>query len=497
MTLSIRSLAKSYGTFRVLHDVDFTVEPGEVHALLGPNGAGKSTLIKCISGIQGHDTGQISLDGDELRLASPTEAFDAGIATIHQHLSLIDTLSVSDNIFMGRELSRGPLVDLKAQRRKTQELLDRFQIPVRPTTQVGSLPVGYKQLIEIAKAWHRTQVKVLILDEPTSALTEDETLRLFGEIERMKEAGARIVYTTHRLGEIYRIADRITVIRDGRVALSAPTDEVSSREVVHAISGRALAAAEPATGAEARIRDREALVLEGFRGPRFGPIDLRVRAGEIVGLYGVLGSGRSSMLETLAGHFRPDDGRVSIDGNDLGTRWRPPQVIARGLAFVPSDRARQALWGTLSAGDNMLMAAYRALRRGPLRSLARERRAFDHAAERLDLQPPDQQRLGKDYSGGNQQKIVIGRWLQSDDLRVLILDEPTQGVDVGARRKIYDLCHELADRGVAVLFASSDAEEIVRLADRVLVIDQGRQIAEYSGHSITEEVLLSSAHELV
>ncbi|WBU37985.1 sugar ABC transporter ATP-binding protein [Homoserinibacter sp. YIM 151385] len=495
MTLTIASAAKSYGSFRVLHDIDLEVAPGEVHALLGPNGAGKSTLIKCIGGVQPFDAGDIRLDGEPLAPVSPSEAFELGIATIHQHLSLIGSLSVSDNIFLGSELRRGGLVARGEQRRRTQELLDRFGITTRPDALVSTLPVGVKQLIEIAKAWHRTDVRVLILDEPTSALAEDETLRLFVEIERMREAGARIIYTTHRLGEIYRIADRVTVVRDGGIALTGSTADVRPEQIVAAISGRDdLTAGPPSRAASGRVEPL--LDVRGLTGPRFGPVDLAVGAGEIVGLYGVLGSGRSSILETLAGEHRPEAGSAELAGRPLPLRRSPADAIAAKLAFVPSDRAKQALWGSLAAADNMLMPSYRALATAGLRSAADERAAFDATAERLDLQPPDPRRPGGDFSGGNQQKIVLGRWLQDDELRLLVLDEPTQGVDVGARQKIYETCRELAASGTGVLFASSDADEVVRLADRVLVVDHGRVVAEYAGDAITEDALLRSAHEL-
>ncbi|HEU5037290.1 MAG TPA: sugar ABC transporter ATP-binding protein [Nocardioides sp.] len=479
----------------MLHDIDFEVRPGTVHALLGPNGAGKSTLIKCISGVQSFDRGEVTLDGDELDSQTPSAAFNAGIATIHQHLSLIDSLSVSDNIFLGREVTAGPLVNKSHQQRETQRLLEQFGIPVRPSTRVGGLPVGVKQLIEVAKAWHRTQIRVLILDEPTSALTEDETLRLFAEVERMKTAGVRIIYITHRLGELYRIADEVSVIRDGGVALSGPIKEIEPQQIVAAIAGRSHDEG-PRAGASTRITDRAMLRLEGLQGPRFGPVDVEVRAGEIVGLYGVLGSGRSSCLETVAGGFAAERGRVVVDETPVRNH-SPAAAIRAGIAFVPSDRASQALWGTLEASANMLMPSFREFASGLFRSRRRERESFHRVADQLELQPPDMQRAARDFSGGNQQKIVLGRWTQSPSLRVLILDEPTQGVDVGARRKIYETCQELARRGVAILFASSDADEIVTLADRVVVVDDGQPIAEYTGTDITEESLLRSAHELI
>lgn len=499
MTLSVTAASKSYGAFPVLNDVDFEVAAGQVHALLGPNGAGKSTLIKCIGGVQPFTSGQLRLDGEVLDLRSPSDAFATGIATIHQHLSLIDPLSVSDNIFLGQELTTGPLLNKRVQAKQTQELLEQFNIRVRPSTQVGALAVGTKQLIEIAKAWHRTKVRVLILDEPTSALAEEETLTLFEQITRMRTEGTRVIYTTHRLGEIYKIADHVSVIRDGGVVLTGETSTIEPRAIVAAISGREQEQRRFNTDRDDRRQDRVALRVRGLAGPRFGPVSLEVRAGEVLGLYGVLGAGKTSLLETIIGGFHRESGDVEVDGN-VSVGAGPQSTIHDGICFVPSERSRQSLWSTLSAVDNLLMPSYVQLSKRrwfSLRSKSAERTIFADTASRLDVQPPDPSRTGGNLSGGNQQKIVLGRWLLPTNLKVLVLDEPTQGVDVAARQKIYETCHELARRGVAVLFASSDADEVVNFADRVIVMDEGRSMAEYEGEQITENTLLSSAHELV
>ncbi len=499
MTLSVTAASKSYGAFSVLNDVDFEVAAGQVHALLGPNGAGKSTLIKCIGGVQPFTSGQLRLDGELLDLRSPSDAFDAGIATIHQHLSLIDSLSVSDNIFLGQELTTGRLLNKRAQGKQTQELLEQFNIRVRPSTRVGTLAVGTKQLIEIAKAWHRTRVRVLILDEPTSALAEEETLTLFDQMTRMRTEGTRIIYTTHRLGEIYKIADQVSVLRDGGVVLTGETTRIEPRAIVAAISGREQEQRQFGADRDDRRRDHVALRVRDLTGPRFGPMNLEVKAGEVLGLYGVLGAGKTSFLETIIGGFQKDDGDVEVAGK-ASDGADPRSTIGDGICFVPSERSRQSLWSSLSAADNLLMPNYAQLakrRSFGLRSKATEREVFAAGASRLDLQPPDPSRTGGNFSGGNQQKIVLGRWLLPTKLKVLVLDEPTQGVDVGARQKIYETCHELARRGVAIVFASSDADEVVNFADRVIVMDEGRNIAEYEGEQITEKALLSSAHALI
>ncbi|WP_328787084.1 sugar ABC transporter ATP-binding protein [Streptomyces sp. NBC_00273] len=499
MTLTVRGLFKSYGAFTVLKGVDLDIAEGEVHALLGPNGAGKSTLIKCIGGSTNPDVGEMTLDGEPLTGLTPGRAFASGIATIHQHLSLIDVLSVSDNLFLGQEQTVAGVLNRRAQRAETKDLLTRFGLHVAPGARVGDLPMGTKQLLEIAKAWHRTEVKVMILDEPTASLSESETERLFIEVAKMKSQGARIVYTTHRLGEVFRIADRVTVLRDGVVALQEKVADVAPEQIVSVISGGAgqpaASAASVAVSALSTASARVRLRLHALAGPRFGPLDLEVRAGEILGLYGVLGSGRSSLLETLAGRFTAVSGQMVVDGRPVAART-PAAALRHGIALVPSDRLRQALWGTRSAADNLLLPSYRSLAKAGVRRPARERQLFRASALRVDLQPLAANRNGSSFSGGNQQKLVLGRWLaRADKLAVLLLDEPTQGVDVGARRQIYEVCRELADRGLAVVFASSDAEEVRQLAQRAVVMDRGCPIAELSGHDITEATLLRHAHQ--
>ncbi|MFB9965702.1 sugar ABC transporter ATP-binding protein [Sinosporangium siamense] len=493
MTLSIRGLVKGYGATTVLDGVDLDIAPGEVHALLGPNGAGKSTLIKCIGGVVTPDAGEIVLDGAPLHNLTPARAFEAGIATIHQHLSLIDVLSVTENLFLGQEARRAGLIDRGAQRRTADELLERFGLRVPATARVGDLPIGTKQLLEIAKAWHRTDVRVLILDEPTASLSESETERLFAEVAKMKERGARIIYTTHRLGEVFRIADRVTVVRDGGVALSGAVADLAPERVVSVISGGTGA---PTAQVERSDLGAVRLRARGLAGPRFGPLDMEVRAGEILGLYGVLGSGRSSFVETVAGRFAAVEGVIEVDGSPLTGRG-PARALRRGIALVPSDRARQALWATRSAADNLLLPSFGELGRLGLRRTRRERRLFGETARKVDLQPPDASRKGGAFSGGNQQKLVLGRWLaRAGRLAVLLLDEPTQGVDVGARKQIYEVCRDLAAGGLAVVFASSDAQEVQQLAHRALVMDRGRVIAELTGEDITEAALLQNAHQL-
>lgn len=493
MTLRVQGLHKSYSGHPVLKGVNLEVAPGEVHALLGANGAGKSTLIKCLGGATQPDSGYMELAGKPLRELTPSHAFAAGIATIHQHLSLVDSLSVSDNLFLGTERTRAGLVARRSQRAKTADLLERFAIPVSPGTQVGDLSIGTKQLLEIAKAWHRTQVQVLILDEPTASLSTSETERLFAEIARLKERGVRIIYTTHRLGEVFSISDRVSVLRDGKMELAASTAAISSGDIVEAISRGGVTA--PAGGGESAVGSAVVRV-DALEGPTFGPVSFDVRAGEVLGVYGPLGSGRTSILETIAGRFAPIDGTVTIDGKPLPSGG-PGRAIAAGVALVPSDRHRQALLGSRSAAENMLLPSYRRLGTFGRRRRSRERSTFEEVAAQLGLHPHEPDRAASAFSGGNQQKLVVGRWMaRAEELRLLVLDEPTQGVDVGARQQIYDALRSLArSQRIAVLFSSAEAEEIVALADTALVVDRGHVVGRFAGEGITENALIRAAHQ--
>lgn len=491
MTVEIKNISKSYAGVRVLNDVSLSIGPGEVHALLGPNGAGKSTLIKCIGGAVRPDSGTMQLEEDTLDDLTPSKAFAHGIAVIHQHLSLVDTLSVTENLFLGDERVRIGLVRRRAQRREAREILSRFGLEVSGKSAVRDLPIGMKQLVEIAKAWHRTDVKLMILDEPTASLSERETRRLFDEIRRMKDRGVPVIYTTHRLGEVFEIADKVSVLRDGSLTLNAAVSDLEPADLYAAIAG---ASGRPARGRRAPT-GRPVLEVANLEGPRFGPLSFVAREGEVLALYGVLGSGRTSLLETIAGRFRATAGTVRVDGRPVTVR-SPRSALRAGIALVPSDRARQALWSTTSAQENMLMATYRRLAPGGLRRRKEEKEVFMTTAALVDLQPREPKRRAGNFSGGNQQKLVIGRWLTGTQAyRVLLLDEPSQGVDVGAREQIHDVCKDLSSQGVAVVCASTDAEEVAAFADRVLVIDRGHQLAELVGADITEKALLSLAHE--
>ncbi|WP_205014187.1 sugar ABC transporter ATP-binding protein [Nocardioides albidus] len=491
MTLQVTGLRKSFGGVHALRGVDLTIASGEVHALLGHNGAGKSTLIKALGGAFTPDGGTIEVAGRSYSGLSPRQSIDAGIAIIFQHLSLVESLSVVDNIFLGQEHRRLGLVDRGSQRAEARALLERLGATCGVDDRVGSLPMGQKQLVEIAKALSRDPV-VLILDEPTAALSSHEIGALERTVRTLQQQGLAICYVTHLLGEVERLADRMTVLRDGVVHVSTSLEGKTRRDIIEAI-------AEPATDLPERgpvhAADPPQLQVTGLSGPGIGPIDLEVRPGEIVGLFGLIGSGRTRTLEMLFGR-RPRHGSVRVGGREVA-RATPRAALRAGLALVPGDRAGQGLFSSLSALDNALLPAQGVLSRFGLRSGRAEREAFASLAASLAIHPSTPAAPARSFSGGNQQKLLLGRWINGIlPTTVLLLDEPTQGVDVRARHEIYRVVRTIAgERRTAVLFASTDPEEIVALADRALVVHEGRIVGELSGDRLDEDALLHAVHQ--
>ncbi|WP_018685511.1 sugar ABC transporter ATP-binding protein [Actinokineospora enzanensis] len=494
MTVTLSGISKRYGATLALDKVDLTIHSGQVHALLGHNGAGKSTLIKCLGGGTQPSGGRIDLDGTTVPSLTPADAIRHGVAVIYQHLSLIGTLSVAENVFLGNELTRRGLVRRAEQRRRTEEALARVGFDVDPDTRVDELPIGRRQQVEIAKALLR-DARLLILDEPTASLSPEESRRLAALVPRLRDQGIAILYVTHLLGEVMRLADRATVLRDGRVAWASGERGFTKDDLVTAISGAPMTrttSAPRAAGQDTVPRLRVDRLDVG--GPE--PQSLRVSPGEIVCLYGLVGSGRTRLLEHVAGARRPVSGRVEVDGAAVEVS-SPRAALRGGIAFVPADRARQGLFGTLPAGENVLIRAMSALRRGPMRSFAREREVFAEIGARMSLRPLDRGLPTDRFSGGNQQKLLIARWANgAAPARVLLLDDPTQGVDVGARTEIYGVLRVLAeDTGLAVLFATNEPEEALALAHRVVVMRGGRLLGSHHAADLDEETLLNLIHQ--
>jgi ribose transport system ATP-binding protein len=493
MSLHITGLVKSFGGVPALGGVDLQVAEGQVHALLGHNGAGKSTLIKCLGGAYAPDAGTIAVNGIEYARLRPRESIAAGIAIIYQTLSVVEPLTVAENIFLGQEATRAGLVNRKVQESVAAELLHRVAASCSPRDRVGDLPMGQRQLVEIAKALSRS-ASVLILDEPTAALSRSESDALAERVDDLRRQGLAVVYVTHLLSEVERLADEVTVLRDGLVGYHSAMSGHTRSQLVETIVGRTAA---PISKAARRPPGGPKLEADGLAGAGFGPVTFSVAEGEIVGLYGLIGSGRTRLLETMFGRRRSRSGSLRVGGRTVSHK-RPADALANRLALVPGDRRAQGLFGPLSAQDNALLPSIRALARWGLRARKTERKIFDDLATALGLRPSSPRLPASAFSGGNQQKLILGRWVNASRATdVLLLDDPTQGVDVGSRQEIYRFVDRLAtEQGMAVLFASSDPEEVVALAHRCLIMARGQVIGELTGADITEENLLSAVHSL-
>ncbi|WP_245160355.1 sugar ABC transporter ATP-binding protein [Blastococcus sp. CT_GayMR20] len=487
--LEMHGIVKQFPGVRALDGVDLDVRAGEVHCLLGQNGAGKSTLIKVLAGAHQPDEGSISWRGEQVSLSDPQAAMSLGIATIYQELDLVSGLSVADNIFLGRESSRFGITRPAAANRAASRLLTRLGHPeIRPAAEVGSLSAASQQMVSIARALSQ-DAKLIIMDEPSAVLDNEEVERLFGVIRDLTAHDVAVVYISHRLEEIREIGDRITVLKDGRtVATGLPARETPTREVITLMTGRTIEYVFPPRQAAPPSGDP---LLEvdhlGLRG-RFEDVSFTVRPGEIVGVAGLVGSGRSEILETIYGARRPTSGTVRL----AGKRLRPGDVgaaVAAGVGLAPEERKSQALLLDDSVYRNITVSSLGRFARGGFLSGSAEKVAARAQTESLDVRPADVSRIVRTLSGGNQQKVVLARWLLRD-CRVLLLDEPTRGVDVGARSEMYALVRDLADRGVAVVVVSSEIPEVLGLADRVLVIADGAVVAEAPADALDEHRVL-------
>jgi ribose transport system ATP-binding protein len=487
--LEARSLTKSFPGVRALKGVSLTVGRGEVVAVIGENGAGKSTLMKILAGVQTADTGEIRIDGVPAPLRSVEEALGLGIALIHQELNLAQNLDVAANVFLGREPRRWGLIDTARLHREAGQFLQAVGLEVAPDTRVGSLAIGQQQLVEIAKALS-TRARVLIMDEPTSSLSAGEAENLFRVIQDLRGRGVSIVYISHRLGEVSRLADRVVVLRDGENSGKLARHEISHAAMVRLMVGRDLSQFYPH---QPHVRPETVLKVEGLRTPAHPshPLSFEVRAGERVGLAGLVGAGRTEVLLALFGVQPAVGGTLTIDGKPLRAET-PAEAIEAGLALVPEDRKREGVVLAMPVRENVSLASLRQDQRHGFRDGAREASLSAEMIQSLRIKTPGDRQVVQFLSGGNQQKVVIGKWLALKP-RVLLLDEPTRGIDIGAKQEIYRLMEELAAQGVAILFASSEMEEILGMSDRVLVMHEGRITGELARHQLSEEAIMHLA----
>jgi len=487
--LEARQICKSFAGVRALKGVSLSVYPGEVLAVVGENGAGKSTLMKILAGVQRPDSGELLVDGAVCTIGSVQEALRLGIALIHQELNLAETLDVGANIFLGREPHCCGWVDAVRIEKEARIVLERVGLSVEPGALVGDLTIGQQQLVEIAKALS-VNARVLIMDEPTSSLSDHEAKVLLRLIRELRSKGTGIVYISHRLGEVRGLADRVEVLRDGENAGRLLREEISHGAMVQLMVGRALAQFYPH---EPHETGEVVLDVVGLR-TRANPgkmIDFQLRAGEIVGLAGLVGAGRSELLDALFGVVPALQGTVRVSGELVELR-SPRMAMDAGIALVPEDRKHQGLFLEMGVRENLSIASLHREQTGGFLNRAKERALCEEMMPALRIKAAGVEQPVQFLSGGNQQKVVIGKWLATRP-GVFLLDEPTRGVDIGAKQEIYRLMEELAANGAAVLFVSSDLEEILGMSDRVLVLHEGRLSGELLRKDLSEEAVMRLA----
>jgi ribose transport system ATP-binding protein len=499
--LRMENITKHFGGVHALEGVTLEAGAGEVHALCGENGAGKSTLMKILAGAITDFDGRIVLDGKPVAFSGPRDAEEAGIRIIYQELNLVPDLSVAANIFLGRE-RRGPLgwLDDRAMEAEARRLFERLGAPISPRARVGDLRIGDQQMVEIAKAL-AFDAEVLIMDEPTSALSDAEVARLFRVIQDLRKSGATVLYISHKMNEVFTLSDRVTVLRDGRFIAGAPRSGTEPAQVVRWMVGREIAEFQfqenPASGPPIlRVEDLSLPRPLGGGHPTLSEISFHVRGGEVLGIAGLLGAGRTELLECLFGASPiAPTGRIVLDGKPVRFR-NPGEAIASGVALVTEDRKNLGLFDQMTVAENITICHLDDLTRLGLVIPRAEAKAVTDSIGRLGIKTAGGGAAITSLSGGNQQKCILARWLLTDP-RVLLLDEPTRGIDVGAKAEIYALMHRLTEQGMAIAMTSSELPELLAVSDRILVLCEGRKTAELSRAEATEESIMHAATQFL
>lgn len=482
----MQNINKSFGANRVLLDVNFSLNTGEICALLGENGAGKSTLMNILGGVLQADSGTITLDGKPVHFASPVASLDAGIGFIHQELNLINDLTIYENMFLTHLPKKGLLLDRNLMREKTRALFEKMDLDLDPDTMVRELDASYKQIVEISRALMQ-DASIIIMDEPTTSLTDPEIQRVFTMMRKLRDQGVGIIFISHKLGEVMEICDRYTVLRDGNMVAQGQVKDTNTRELAAHMVGHEVRT-------EALVRDmaygQERLRLENLSdGTNFRDISLTLHAGEVLGVTGLLGDGRSELFQTVFGAMGGKyTGNVYLDGQSVHLA-NTHQALKAGLAYLPRNRKENAILKDMSILDNGSIVHLPKLVKGLFIDEKRQKEAFARQTQELRIKMGDQMDLITSLSGGNQQKVVLAKWLMSNP-KVLILDNPSQGVDVGAKEEIYSIIHRLAQQGVAIIVLSSEAQEIIRVCDRSLVMYHGRIVGSVSGDDMNEKRIM-------
>ena len=488
--LQLEHISKSFPGVQAVQDVSLSVMPGEVLALAGENGAGKSTLMNVLNGVIQADSGTIRLDGQTVTIASPRHALDLGITMIHQELALIPQLTVGQNIFLGREPRRGArgLIDWKKLYANAQFEIDRLGLPLSARSKISDLSIAQQQLVEIAKALSY-RARLIALDEPTSALTEHEAETLFNLVRSLRAQGVSLIYISHRLEEIFALSDRAAVMRDGRLVGVAPTAELDSEKIVQWMVGRELKEFYPKANAAQGEVILKAVGLK--RGQDLAGVDLELRRGEIVGLAGLVGAGRTFVARALFGADRLEAGQIFIDGQPVHIR-SPRDAVRLGIGLVPEDRKTQGVFLGQSVRSNVGVGLFGKFSRWGWLIYRRLEQAVKEMIQRLGVRTPSSAQRVRNLSGGNQQKVVIARWLALNP-KVLILDEPTRGIDVAAKADVHALMNDLAAQGMAILMVSSELPEVLGVSDRVLVMRAGRIVGEFTRAEATQDKIMRAA----
>jgi len=488
--IEMTGISKSFGKVNVLKNVSFSLKKGEIHALMGENGAGKSTLMKILTGIYPKDAGTIRVRGQEVEMNHPKEAEQMGIAVIHQELNIIPQLTVMENMFLGRDLCYGRtgILRTREMKKKTREYLAQLGVHLDPDTEAGTLSIGQQQMIEIARALS-LNAEVLIMDEPTAALTDREIEALFKVMKGLRARGVGIVYVSHRMEEIFSICDRISVLRDGMFVGTEIIKETDLETIVRMMVGRQLGDRFPERSVQ--IGEERLRVENISDGKVISDISFSARRGEVLGIAGLMGSGRTEIARTLFGIEGKTSGKVFLDGEEIRIR-KPDDAIAHGIAFVTEDRKSQGLVLELSVRENIALTNLEALSKNGIISPAKEAQLVRDMIERLNIKTSSSEQTVKSLSGGNQQKVVFGKWLGIKP-KVLILDEPTRGVDIGAKKEIYNIMNQLTAEGVTILMISSELPEILGMSDRILVMHEGKLAAVMDKTQATQEKIMHAA----
>ena len=485
--LRVNGLSKRFGGVQALDNVDFDLRYGEIHALVGENGAGKSTLIKVLGGVYSRDSGKVEFDGKEVIFNRPIEAQEAGIAIIYQELSLMSSLNVIENIFMGRMTSRFGIIDWKDLERRTREVLDIIGLDIDPNTTVSDLTISQRQMIEIAKAL-AANAKLIIMDEPNSSLSETETKRLFGVIESLMSRDISILYVSHKIEEVMEISDRITVFRDGCYIGTENTDDATEYSIINMMVGREL---DRSAHIVTPMSDEIVLDVRNLTGKRFKDVSFTVQRGEIVGFSGLMGAGRTDLARAIFGAESFEDGQILLNGNNVKFK-STSDAIANGLAMVQEDRKLLSLFIELPVKKNISIAELPRMTRFGVINEKVERTMSDTLVNSLDIRLASIENPVSSLSGGNQQKTVLARWLATNP-KLLILDEPTHGVDVGAKAEIYNLIRNLAKEGVSIILISSELPDLLAMSYRIVVMHEGRVTGIVHHENATEDNLMAYA----